>query len=112
MSIPGPKVSCILKSVAASQGTGGDPAKTETTRATFKVAFQPVSAQERLQYDKETVIPTHRVWVNHSSVGTANAAYMIQTSRMTIGGTTYDITSVIDYGAGTHYEVLLKEGEA
>jgi hypothetical protein len=102
----GPKTSCTLQRLTTAR-SGRHVTPTYTTVKTFNGVLAPLKAEENKRYEKETVVATHRLMVDYSAIGAANAAYVTETSQIVAGGNTYDITGVWN-GHDRHYEIDLK----
>ena len=111
MPLPGPKQSAILQLRTETRVAGAGITNTYSTITTFNAVFAPLTAAERQYFDKDTVFATHRLMVAHTTLGDTDAASLVETNRIVIDSTAYEITGVLDYNAVPicrHYEVLLK----
>jgi len=112
MPIPGKKTSAILQSVTKTQNaTTGKNEVTASTVATFKAAFHPIRATEALVFNKETVVVTHVLRVDHDTIGTTSAASLTEGNQIIIDSITYDITGVVEWDTtpSHHYRVHLRK---
>lgn len=111
MTLPGPKISVKLQELTNSQAVDGTVSESWATVATFNSVFAPLTAQEQMAFDKQTVFATHRLMFDYTTLGASNASKLVEKNRIQIDTTNYDITGVQDFNAGSigrHYEVYVK----
>lgn len=68
--------------------TTGDTVTTWTLAETFKGKVRPLSASEQYVQNKRTVVTTHRLYCDNTTI---NESYKVVCS-----GSTYDITGIIN----------------
>ena len=111
MPIPGPKVSVILQERTDTTGSDLDTSASFAAVKTINAVFAPLSAEEQVLFDKQTTFSIHRLMFAFDTLGSSNAAKLIEKNRFVISSTNYDIIGVQDFDAGVicrHYEVRLK----
>ena len=112
MPLPGPKKSVTLQLRTETRVSGAGITNTYSDIVTFNAVFYPLTAKEQVHFDKDTVFSTHRLMVQHDTLGDTYAASLVESNRIVIDSVNYDIEGVQDFDAAPlerHYEVELKK---
>jgi len=106
----GPKVTVVLqKRVETSDGMGGVTIAYQDL-VEFKAVLVPLSGQEKVSYDKQTVFATHRLLFDYKAPGKKNISEVKEKNRIRYGTRYFDIKLVKNVGeANRHFELDLEE---
>jgi len=116
----GTNVTCILQKPTQSASLISDSGKTTWESVVeFNAAFWPVSAQEKLLYNREATESIYRLLISYWDIGDKNAAEMNEKNRIVILNTrnqlspqTFDIIGVEAPRIANkirHFELTLRE---
>jgi len=114
MSIPGPKQTLTLKSVAlSSDGSGLPTLASPATVQTLSGSLQPLKQTEKVQFGEIGIIADSVFYVHKSQfTSSANEAKLIEGNILASSSVNYNITGIQYWNGGPvgiHYKVILRE---